>query len=319
MSASSKSPDRLKRRSRMVRQKNPPPVQMTAERLLLLEALLRFPVLNRDQLQRLGGYASRNTVNYALGLLFHAGYIDRRFAPPIVAGAGQDYQALYLLDRKGCAVLAARRGLSDWRELGWNPKGNTISWWHLHHLVASNALIIAFEEAARAAACQLTWLAERELRQPERLARVEIQLPDGRRRRTTAVADAFLLLTPAVGKPLACFLECDRGTVDVSQRWPTKILAYEAFLQSPAYPKCFPLGPHTVAVLTVTTSDQRALHLKVASEKVSQAGFFLFTTFTDATNKCPLTDPIWHIVHHPDRYALLGGASSRPTSIHLRS
>jgi hypothetical protein len=288
----------------MARTQNPPPLEMTEQRMKLLEALLRFPVLTRDQLQRVGGYASRNTVNYALGLLYHAGYIDRRFAPPVVTGAGQDHQALYLLDRKGAAVLAARRGLSDWRELGWNPKDNDIRWWHLHHLVACNTLLIAFEKAARAGNYPLTWLAERELRRPERQARVEIQMPDGQRKRTAAVADAFLMLTPATGLPVAFFLECDRGTVDVGHRWQVKTLAYDAFLHSSAYPRCFPLGPHTVAVLTVTTSHDRALHLKVASEKVSRSGFFLFTTFADAKADGLLTQPIWQITHQPDRFAL---------------
>lgn len=314
MSPSSKSPDRPRRRSRTVRDKNPPPVQMTAERLMLLEALRRFHVLNRDQLQRIGGYAGRNTVNYALGLLYHGGYVDRIFVPPVVAGPGYDHQALYLLNRKGAAILAARRGLADWQELGWNPRNNAVSWWHLHHLVACNNLLIAFEEAAGAAACNFTWLSERELRRPERQARMDIQMPDGRHQRTAAVADSFLMLTPPTGQKLAFFLECDRGTVDISSRWQAKTLAYEAFFHSAAYPKCFPLDPHAVAVLTVTTSLERALHLKAASERVSRAGFFLFTTFADATRERLLTQPIWHIVHRPDRYALLGSANQRPSS-----
>lgn len=314
MSRSSKSPDQPMRRSRTVRAKQPPPLLMTEQRMQLLEALLRFRLLNRDQLQRVGGYASRNTINHVLGLLFHAGYIERRYAPPVVTGTEHDHQALYLLDRKGASLLAARRGIADVHELGWNAKDNAISWWHLHHLVACNDLLIAFEEAARTNSCQLLWLAERELRRPERQTRVEVPLPDGSRTRITAVADAFLVLTPKTGKKLAFFLECDQGTVDISKRWPVKFLAYEAFLRHPAYAQSFPIGPHTVAVLTVTTSEERALRLKAACEKVSQAGFFLFTSFTAATAERVLAQPIWHIVHRPQPYPLLAGADLSPSS-----
>ncbi len=316
MSRSSKSPDQRGRRSRTVRTKHPLPLQMTEQRLQLLEALLRFRILSRDQLQRLGGYASRNTINYALGLLYHAGYIDRRYAPPVVTAPGCDHQALYLLDRKGAAVLAARRGFTDWREVDWNPKDNAISWWHLHHLVACNDVLMAFESAAQTTGCDMEWLAERELRRPVRQTRVEIQLPDGSRKRVAAVADALLVLTPSRGKKLALFLECDQGTVDISRRWPTKLLAYEATLRHPAYLQRFPIGPHTVAVATVTTSEERALHLKTAAEKVSQAGFFLFTTFAAATPDRLLTQPIWHVAHRPQRYPLLAGVSNQPTTLH---
>ncbi len=313
-SPSSRSPDRSRRRSRWERAADPPPMRMTEQRVHLLEAVWQHRVLSRDQLQRVGGYASRNTVNYALGLLYHHGYLARRFVPPVVAAPGQDHQALYLLDRKGAAVLAARRGLSGWRELGWKPADNDISWWHLPHLVACNDLLVAFAGAAQQAGCQFAWLSEQELRRRARQGKVEIQLPDGRRKRMAAVADAFLEITPARGQKLAFFLECDRGTVDVGQRWQAKILAYEAFLHSPLYAHCFPLGPHTVGVLTVTTSPARLRHLKAASESVSGAGFFLFTTFADATADQLLSEPIWHIVHRPHRYPLLAQGGNRPAS-----
>lgn len=312
-SRSSKSPDAAGAQTRLpqvARAQHPPTLCMTEQRARILEAVAHYGVLSRDQIRRLAGYASTNTVNHALRALFHNGYVERRFAPPVVAQPDGDHQALYLLDRKGAEFLAARQGLSDWREVGWNRKENDISWWHLHHRRDTNELIIRLSLGARNAGCRMEWLPERELRRPERRAKVTLPLPGSRsgaaQKQVAVVADAFVVLTPRKGSSLAFFVECDRATVDIATRWQTKLLAYAAFVQSEEYARCFPLPPHAVGVLIVTTGGgQRLASLKAAAERVSRSEFFLFSTMAEIQAANPVNDPVWRICHRPDRHPLL--------------
>lgn len=199
-SPSTRPPDgRPRRRSRTVRSKKPPPMQMTERRGRVVAAAHRLRVFSRDQAQRYCGYPSRNTADRDLGLLFHHGYLARHFTPPLPGQPKDDHQALYSLDRKGAEFLAAQQGLADWRELGWQPRDNDLSWWHLNHLVVTNDLLINCALAAEAAGSELGWLAEWELRRPERKAQVDVPLPGGRRQRMTVIADAYVVLHPPGG------------------------------------------------------------------------------------------------------------------------
>lgn len=280
---------------------------MTEQRARIIEAVAEYGVLSRDQIRAVAGYASANTVNHALRALYHNGLLERRYAPPVLAQADGDHQALYLLDRRGAEFLAARRGLADWREVGWRRKHNQIRWWHLNHRRDTNQILIRLAAGARNTGCRLQWLSERELRRPERKAEVEVRGRGGSQpQRVAVVADAFVVLTPRRGKPLAFFVECDRGTVDLTSRWHAKVRAYDAFVQSDEYRRCYPLPPHTVGVLTVTThGSRRAANLKAETERACQSQYFLFSTLDAISAHDPLRAAIWHICHRGGRHAIL--------------
>ena len=298
------------RLSPQVRAKRPPVLCMTEQRARIVEAVRQYGVLSRDQIKRLAGYASTNTVNHALRALFHNGLLERRYVPTVVAMPDGDHQSLYLLDRKGAEYLAARQGLSDWRELGWKRKDNDISWWHLHHRRDTNEIVIQLSLGAKAASCRMEWLPERELRRPERRTKVTIQLTNSRhstaQKKVAVVADAFVMLTPRKGKRTAFFVECDRATVGVATHWQTKVLAYDAFLQSDAYTRSFPLPPHTVGVLTVTTGGPKRLaNLKAVAEQVSHSQHFLFSMLKEIVSADPVSDPVWQICHRRGQHPLI--------------
>ena len=283
---------------------------MTEQRVRILEAVRQYGVLSRDQIQRLTGYASVNTVNHALRALYHNGLLERRYVPTVVAAPDGDHQALYLLDRKGAEFLASLHGLADWRELGWKRRDNAISWWQLYHRRDTNEIVIRLSAGGKAAGCQMEWLPERALRRPERQSRVTIQIADDRTGTTqktmTVVADAFVLFTTSSRKRTAFFIECDRGTSSVSKSWRTKVLAYDVLLQSEAYARAFPLPPHTVGILTVTTGGgKRLANLKRVTEQVSQSQHYLFSTMQEIVHSDPVREPVWQSTHGRRRHPLI--------------
>lgn len=96
----------------------------------------------------------------------------------------------------------------------------------------------------------------------------------------------------------------------MQRRWQAKLRGLEAFLRSPLYEQRFAVGPHTVGVLIVTTSAARLAQLKALSEQTSPAGFFLFTTFAQATPEHILRGPIWQITRRQGLFPLLRDAAA---------
>ena len=93
-----------------VRSKNPPPFQLTERDIRMLERLYLLRLLDQQQLQRLefttGGASA---CKRRLTLLFHGGYVDRRYAPRTVPYGAP--RAAYCLDRRGAELVAAHRGV----------------------------------------------------------------------------------------------------------------------------------------------------------------------------------------------------------------
>ncbi len=82
--------------------------------------------------------------------------------------------------------------------------------------------------------------------------------------------------------------------------------AYDAFLQSDAYTRSFPLPPHTVGVLTVTTGGPKRLaNLKAVAEQVSHSQHFLFSMLKEIVSADPVSDPVWQICHRRGQHPLI--------------
>jgi hypothetical protein len=117
--------------------------------------------------------------------------------------------------------------------------------------------------------------------------------------------DYFLLEQPLPqenrSRVLRLFVEIDRRTVTgeakasrISQRdWAHKIQAYLAFFRSEAYIKRY--GSTAGRVLTITTGEKRAQHLREITEKNGGKAKFWFTIFPNVSPETILTAPIWTV------------------------
>ena len=102
------------------RAERPPPMQLTERDVRILRLVADFRYMTRDQVEKLE--FSPTTVSYCkrrLSLLFHNGYLERRFLPLREAfGAARAY---YVLDKRGVDVLVTVLALTR-QELDWRPR-----------------------------------------------------------------------------------------------------------------------------------------------------------------------------------------------------
>lgn len=270
-------------------------MRLTARDRAVVGAVQAYRALRRDQVQALF-FPSARTCCRALARLYHHGFLER-LRPLVQWGAG-DRQMVYLVGRRGAALLRAA-GL----EVAWQPRDSRVSWVFLEHRLALNDVRVAVTLATVQQGLVLeTWVDEVALKRAGAQDRVTVVTAEGGRRRVAIVPDGYFVLALPDGRRARFFLEVDRGTLS-TQRWALKVRAYQAYVRSGRYQARY--QARSLRVLVVTTSDRRLAHLKAATERAGGASLFWFTTFQRAAPEAILTRPIWRVAGWPNEAPLI--------------
>jgi hypothetical protein len=214
---------------------------------------------------------------------------------------------VYFLDHKGAAFLAERADVEP-KAIDWDKRQNDPSWLFLNHLLATNDVRIALEQAIEAHGWQLLqWRDDRTLQRQKRQY-VEIEYT-GKDQKThteklAVLPDGYFFLATnqvnqRTGKPAQYhrFLEMDMGTVPGTRTgegrrdWTRKVKGYIKYYNSGLYRETY--HATGLRVLTVTTSQRRLENLLAATETAGGRELFLFTTLEHVRASDPLTMPIW--------------------------
>lgn len=292
------------------RSNNPPPLQLTERDVRMLEHIYALRLLDREQLQRLeftvGGASA---CKRRLTLLFHNGYVDRRYAPRTVPYGSP--RSAYCLDRRGAELLAARRGLRV-DELDWRRDDAVREVFFLSHTLATNDVYVALAGACASLGYGFEWLSERALRRElsGQLVRVggAADLP-------APIPDAHVTLVAPDGT-YGFAVELDRGSVE-EKRIRQKVHAYGAWLGSGAYGRRFPDAALRVLFMVAAEgqSEARLARLVRWCEAERGASLFWFAEHRRLIESDILRDAIWRVAGGDGLHALLPGGN-RGVTIH---
>ncbi|MCP4212239.1 MAG: hypothetical protein GY764_12280 [Halieaceae bacterium] len=261
----------------------PPKMEITDRDRQIIQAVWRYRLLRRDQIQTLF-FPSRNTTNRRLQHLYQHGFLQR-ILPPVRMGEGSP-QAIYALDRQGIELIALEQGIPPSKVL-WNKKEAQASLLFLQHTLHLNDVRIAMTQATQQHGHKIMcWLDEREIIK----MRERVPAPGKRRRHLPVTPDAFFEYK-ICEKRNGFFLEMDMGTMAL-RRFKDKVRAYRIYKRDGHYEKRF--GMHSLRILTVTTSMRRLRNLKKATEQADGRSLFWFTT-TEKLAGDWLHEPIWFV------------------------
>lgn len=228
--------------------------------------------------------------------LYHNGYVERRSQGTIY----QDNKPLvYMLTEKGAQILCEQYGVRR-EEIYWNPKYNTISNYHLQHVVQTSETRINFMRACERLNYELVWLDEMAIRHHNLYDTFTYHTPSGWTKKTILIPDGFFTIETTQGL-LSCFLEIDRGTETLSTV-AEKFAKYVSYLKTEEYlvryaafdEDNYEIHPY---VLTITTSQQRLVNLQEVASDVGADDIYLFSTFAETTHDRILQDAVWRSNH----------------------
>ena len=293
------------------RASSPPPMQLTARDVRVLNAVCDMRFLTREQVQQL--IFSPSTASYCkrrLALLYHNAYLDRVYVAPLNAFGSA--KAIYALAAKGASVVARDRKV-EVRELNWRPRHNDRELYFMRHTLAINDFRIRLTLAAQERGLSLAWTDERTLRRREMKDYVED--PKHSDRRLVVVPDGYFTLTDA-GHSNAFALEIDRATVE-EKPFKEKVRAYGEWKVTGAYERRY--GTKSLRVLWVvadTFRDPGRLgRIKRWAEAEGGRSLFWFAMLDDIAPETILTEPVWLKAGSEERYFLLAahsGSASYP-------
>lgn len=227
--------------------------------------------------------------------LFHHSYLDRPRSQRRLGNAPM----IYALGQRGADLIAAENGLKP--TVDWSEKNRQLQSHYLEHALMISRFQVALRYAAVSSGRVVLerWLPDGEIRDA-----VWIEHQD-RRERIPVAPDAFFVLRDVDGR-VHGFLEADRGTMTVA-RFTAKLRGYFAYWRSGQATQH--LGMKNFVVVTVTTSAERAQHLREAAEVVSDRGLGMFLLAPEA-DYLPAMDraifnPIWRTPMESVRHSLL--------------
>ena len=312
---SSSSSPRPARLPRYRRAKNPPAFRLTDRDVRILRYLYDLRLLDRGQIQRLEFTpAGTSACKRRLTLLFHHGYVDRRYAANNAPfGASR---SAYCLDRIGAETLAARLG-SQLRDLDWRADDARRDALFLDHLLDTNDMYISLRLAC-GASMTLDWLSERTLRRGltgiKLASGVQVDGAD-----LVPIPDAHAVITGA--EQYAFAIELDKGTVE-ERRLRRKFVAYGEWLSSGAWSPHLP-GPVPRVLFVVAAGAASASRLERLVRWCEAEGgrsLFWFAEHEDVVRSDVLRDAIWAVAGDNIRQRLLAVApiTIAPTLPRLR-
>jgi Replication-relaxation len=224
-------------------------------------------------------------------------YLEQRNRPHTDLGMkGQ----LHRLSKEGIAVLAAQLGCTVEDLL--SSRRQTVPKRDLEHFILINDVWIALKIAASQHHAKIvTWISESEFKKDPLIVPADATLTAGKSRPQEFVPDGYfhLEIERNQRRTLHRFVEIDRGketgisTNPIYRTWETKVNLYQQYYDLGAYQKRF--RTQQMAILTITTSEERLANLKRVSENSGGESLFWFTTFDKATSDAILTKPIWQL------------------------
>lgn len=278
----------------------PPPMQLTTRDIRIVRWVHEMRFLTREQVQRLEFAPS--TASYCkrrLALLFHHGYLDRRFIP--AAGSLGSTRAIYCLTSKGTR-LVAHELKTDVGSLDWRPRDSHREVYFLRHTLAINDFRICVILAAQRRGLSLDWVDERTLRRQEMREYVADPKHDGQR--LAIVPDGYFRLAEG-DKDTAFALELDRATVE-EKPFKAKVRAYGEWKVTGAYAKRH--GTPSLRVLFVMAPNERDRHRLARVKRWCEAeggrSLFWFAEACDLNERTVFTEPVWQVAGRDARYAL---------------
>ena len=299
-----------------------PPFRLTERDTQIIEAVHRYRILERSQVEQLffaqaDGLAHTNTnrARERLRFLYQHGYLERILRPihPWLGSHGPAYR----LAARGARLLAECTGTSLHEFHYWgrgddkDARQTQVTSMFLEHGIAAASVRIAIERAALANGCRIeVWHDEITVRRNREWDSVMVALsPERQPERIPIIPDGYFVLTTPQGRG-HFFLEVDRTTETIANRWQRKIWGYKEYVLSGGFHQRYALnGPQTpLRILTTTLSPERAQNLKVAAERYGPpqaAQLFLFAPLSDISTHNPLTSVMWLRAGDVDRQAIL--------------
>lgn len=283
---------------RYKRASTPPAMQLTARDIRIVRWVYEMRFVTREQIQRL--QFSPSTASYCkrrLALLFHNGYLDRKFIP--VPGSFGSTRAIYCLASKGMQLLAYELKI----EIDWRPRDTERELYFLQHTLASNDFRVCATLAAQRLGLALDWTDERTLRRDEMKDYVADPRHGGQK--LAVIPDGYFTLSDA-DKRLSFALELDRATVE-EKPFKTKVRAYGQWKLTGAYGKRF--GTDSLRVLFVIASHHRDRHrlerTKHWCEVEGGRSLFWFADAADVTEYAIFNEPIWQVAGREGTFPLI--------------
>lgn len=279
---------------------NPPPMQLTERDVRILRLVGDFRYMTREQVEKLE--FSPTTVSYCkrrLSLLFHNGYLERRFLPLREAfGAALAY---YVLDQRGVEVLMKVHARTR-EELDWRPRDTKREPLFMEHTLRINDVRALLIIASKASALELDWIDERELKRRGHDHRVPDPLRPGEK--ITIIPDGYFTLA---GR-WSFALELDRGTVE-EVPFKRKVRGYGEWKTTGAYAKSF--GTQSLRVLFVIADAKRdpdrLNRIRRWTEAAKGGTMFWFAHLEELSLETFLGTPIWSVAGTTSKSRLLRG------------
>jgi hypothetical protein len=287
-----------KRLPRYRRASTPPPMQLTARDIRIVNWVYQMRFVTREQIQRLE--FSPSTASYCkrrLALLFHNGYLDRKFIP--APGSFGSTKAIHCLASKGARLLAHELKA----EIDWRPRDAERELYFLQHTLASNDFRTYVTIASQRLGLSLDWTNERTLRREE----MKDYVADPRRggQKLAVIPDGYFRLTNKTTN--ASFaLELDRATVE-EKPFKTKVRALGEWKLSGKYARRH--GTDSLRVLFVVAPNsrdpERVSRIKRWSEAEGGRSLFWFADAADISEESVFTQPIWQVAGRTGTFSLL--------------
>lgn len=268
---------------------------VTPTDLLFLQALARYYVLTRDQLQRLCGRkdVSDRSVRKHLLKLQQAGLIMKHRVPVLIAGTN-GAAPVYYVTGNGARCLADTSDDERYHKINTKePRGD-----RLNHWIAVNETRMILEGAV-ASIPKLTldsWINEWEEIEKEPGNRPSFTLHTQLRESPplSCSPDAGFLLS-VQGHSKVYYLEQDLATSSVQQVAARKTKGYAELLRQQRHREHFPMTTlDRFGVLLVTTSRQRCLNLARELRKHEDPELWRMVATTDLTAGGTFVDPIFY-------------------------
>jgi Replication-relaxation len=291
-----------------------PPFRPTTRDFAIVAAVYEYKALTTEHIAALLFTPTTLTKgDERLRKLFDHGFLLRTEQPASILE--KNTKLVHWLDWRGVELHAHTLGV-DPSALDWKPNRHKVGPQFLYHLLDTNTVRIAIRKAAEALGMTVVaWKAEDMLRSEAKMDNSNV-IPD----------DYFLLEQPLLeeqrSRILRLFIEIDRRTVTgeakasaLSQRdWAHRIQGYNAYFRSDAYSQRYgSVGgkPAPARVLTITTGEKRAQHLREITEKNAGKSRYWFTTFDNVKPETILvnpatilTAPIWTVASWAGVYSL---------------
>ncbi len=287
---------------------------MTERDVRVIEAVHRYRVLDRHQVERLLFASPGMNTNRAidrLKFLYDHGYLERLYRPTYPPSVQSIHLSnsrrgpVYRLAARGAKLLADEQGLPLRQFTYWRKSDDRDSQYSLvtdqfiEHMVTLADIRIAVEQAAASAGCTIeVWRDEVDLRKQQTWDTVVVTpAPAAKNVLVKVTPDGHFVLVTAAGQRGYFFIEADRGTESIQERWRQKIFGYKGLLPTGIFHQRYGAQPGTsFRVLVTTPTVWRAQNIKAATERYGSpelATLFLFAPISEVTIQDVLTAPIW--------------------------